>query len=322
VSNTVSGDTRELDTSYARNLRDRILRETSKVVIGKEADMELMLASLAARGHILLEGVPGVAKTTMAKALASALSLTFKRIQFTPDLLPSDIVGTMVYNPKTGEFTLRKGPVFANIVLADEINRASPRTQSALLEAMQERQVTIEGNTLRLEEPFMVIATQNPIELEGTFPLPEAQTDRFLVKIEVSYPGRDELKNVLRRLRSIEEWPIEPVASKEELYKVSSMIWSVHTEEHILDYIADIIEESRKHSAVRLGGSPRAAIALLQLSRSLALLDGRDYVIPDDVKKSVKPVLRHRIVLKPEAEIEGMTADKIIDDVLKKVAVP
>jgi len=310
------------DPSMGKEFSAKVLREIEKVIVGKREDITIILASLIARGHILLEGVPGVAKTTMAKAVAAALDLSFKRIQFTPDLLPSDIVGTMVYDPRSGDFRLRKGPIFANIVLADEINRASPRTQSALLEAMQEKQVTIEGNTLPLPEPFMVIATQNPIELEGTFPLPEAQTDRFLVKLEISYPARDELMNILKRLREIEEWPIKPVAGKEELQSLSSTLWDIHISEELLGYIVDIIEESRKHPSVKLGGSPRAAISLLQMSRSLALLNGRDYIIPDDIKRAAKPVLVHRIILKPEAEIEGETSSQVIDEVLKKVPVP
>ncbi len=310
------------DFSFGKEFYKKILGEVSKVVVGKKEDVKVILASMISRGHVLIEGVPGVAKTTMAKAIASALNLSFKRIQFTPDLLPSDIVGTMVYDPKTGEFKLRKGPVFANIVLADEINRASPRTQSALLEAMQERQVTIEGNTLKLPEPFTVLATQNPIELEGTFPLPEAQTDRFLVKLNVKYPSRDEMLEVLKRLRQIEEWPVQPVAGPEDLKTLNSLSWRIHVSEELLSYITDIVEETRRHPSVRLGGSPRAAISLLLVSRSMALLEGRDYVIPDDIKAATSPVLNHRIILKPEAEIEGETPDKVIESVLKKVPVP
>ncbi len=317
----VSGSS-SLDFSFGRKFYEKVIGEVSKVVVGKKEDVKVILASMISRGHVLIEGVPGVAKTTMAKAIASALNLSFKRIQFTPDLLPSDIVGTMVYDPKTGDFKLRKGPIFANIVLADEINRASPRTQSALLEAMQERQVTIEGNTLKLPEPFTVLATQNPIELEGTFPLPEAQTDRFLVKLNVTYPSRDEMLEVLKRLRQIEEWPVQPVAGAEDLEVLNSLSWRIHVSEELLGYITDIVEETRRHPSVRLGGSPRAAISLLLVSRSIALLEGRDYVIPDDVKAAAGPVLNHRIILKPEAEIEGETPDKVIESVLKKVPVP
>ncbi len=311
-----------VDTDYAGSITEKILAEVSKVLVGKDRDVLLILAAMVAGGHVLLEGVPGVAKTTMAKAVASALNLKFKRIQFTPDLLPTDIIGTMVYDPKTGEFRLRRGPIFANIVLADEINRASPRTQSALLEAMQERQVTIEGNTLRLPEPFIVIATQNPIEMEGTFPLPEAQVDRFLMKLDVGYPNRSETIEMLKRLRTIEEWPIKPVASEKDIMALRSMSWSVHVDESILNYIADIVEETRRHPTVKLGGSPRAAISLLQVSRALALLDGRDYVLPDDVKNAAKPVLRHRIILTPEAEIEGIDPNQVIDEILRKIPAP
>ncbi len=311
-----------VDTDYAGSITEKILSEVGKVLVGKDRDVLLILAAMVAGGHVLLEGVPGVAKTTMAKAVASALNLKFKRIQFTPDLLPTDIIGTMVYDPKTGEFKLRRGPIFANIVLADEINRASPRTQSALLEAMQERQVTIEGNTLRLPEPFIVIATQNPIEMEGTFPLPEAQVDRFLMKLDVGYPNKSETIEMLKRLRTIEEWPIKPVASEKDIMALRSMSWSVHVDESILNYIADIVEETRRHPTVKLGGSPRAAISLLQVSRALALLDGRDYVLPDDVKNAAKPVLRHRIILTPEAEIEGIDPNQVIDEILRKIPAP
>ncbi len=311
-----------VDTEYAGSITESILNEVGKILVGKEKDVLFILAALVAGGHVLLEGVPGVAKTTMAKAVASALNLKFKRIQFTPDLLPTDIVGTMVYDPKTGEFRLRRGPIFANIVLADEINRASPRTQSALLEAMQERQVTIEGNTLRLPEPFIVIATQNPIELEGTFPLPEAQVDRFLMKLDVGYPTKPETIEMLKRLRTIEEWPVRPVASEKDIMALRAMAWNVHVDESILNYIADIVEETRRHPTVRLGGSPRAAISLLQVSRALALLDGRDYVLPDDVKNAAKPVLRHRIILTPEAEIEGIDPNQVIDEILRKIPAP
>ncbi len=311
-----------LSMERMHKLAHAVLSETGKVLVGLRDEVRLILSSMIVGGHVLLEGVPGVAKTTMAKAVASALNLKYRRIQFTPDLLPADIIGTMIYDPKTGEFRLRKGPIFANIVLADEINRASPRTQSALLEAMQERQVTIEGNTLKLPEPFIVIATQNPIELEGTFPLPEAQIDRFLMKIEIGYPGRNETKEILKRLRIIEEWPIRPVAGAEDILAARDIVWSIHVEESVMDYIVSIVEETRRHPAVRLGGSPRAAIALLQVARALAVMDGRDYVIPDDVKKAALPVLVHRLILRPEAELEGVTPRSVVSDILKKIPVP
>ncbi len=305
-----------------KRLADAVKREVSKVVYGLDEPLKIILASLLADGHVLLEGVPGVAKTTLAKAFASSLSLTFKRIQFTPDLLPSDVIGTMIFDVKTGEFRLRQGPIFANIVLADEINRASPRTQSALLEAMQEKQVTIEDRTLKLPEPFMVIATQNPIEFEGTFPLPEAQLDRFLVKINVYHPSREVLKKVLKELRVIRQWPVQPVATREDILAAREVLWHVRVDDSILDYILDIVEATHKHPHVRLGGSPRAAIALQQVARALAALDGRDYVIPDDVKTAARYVLPHRIILKPEAEVEGVTPERVVDEVLRSVRAP
>lgn len=303
-------------------LADQVLAEVSRVVYGLEKEARVILASLTVGSHVLIEGVPGVAKTTLAKAIASALDLRFKRIQFTPDLLPSDIIGTMVFDQRSGEFRLRKGPIFTNIVLADEINRASPRTQSALLEAMQERQVSIEGETLKLPEPFMVIATQNPIELEGTFPLPEAQLDRFLVKISIRRPGREVLKKVLRSLRVIEEWPVKPVAGSREILSARETVWSVEVAEPVLDYIIDLVEATHEYPGVELGASPRAAIALQQLSRALAAMAGRDYVIPDDVKQAARYVLPHRIILAPEAEAEGLTTDKVVEEVLEKTRVP
>ena len=312
----------DVNPEYVKTVTERVMGEIEKVIVGKKHEITLILASLYCGGHVLLEGLPGVAKTTIAKSVARAFRLEFKRIQFTPDLLPSDIVGTMVYNPKTGEFSLRLGPIFANIILADEINRASPKTQSALLEAMQEKQVTIEGETRKLPEPFMVIATQNPIELEGTYPLPEAQIDRFLLKVEIGYPTRDEAVEVLERLKEIDEFKIEPVASGEEVLKTRSMIWDVYVDRTIKEYIVDLVEETRRHPDVKIGGSPRAAIALYTMSKTLALINGRDYVIPDDVKAVAYAVLNHRIILKPEAEFEGVTPRKVIDEVLRRVPVP
>ncbi len=295
-------------------------REVAKVIVGKEREVRLLLATLIAGGHALLEGVPGVAKTTLARALASALNVEFRRIQFTPDLLPSDVTGTLVY--RDGRFEFVRGPIFANLVLVDEINRASPKTQAALLEAMQERQVTVWGETYRLPEPFMVIATMNPVELEGVYPLSEAQVDRFLSRITLGYPSRDEMVEILSRLRTIEEWPVEPVASASDVLEAQRLIWSVHVEENIKYYIADIVEETRRHPAVRLGGSPRAAIALMQLARANALLEGRDYVTPDDVKSVAHAALTHRVILRPEARLEGLAPEEVADSVLEKVPPP
>jgi MoxR-like ATPase len=312
-----------VEMGWIKEVINRILSEIHKVVVGKNHEVKLLLATLIAGGHALLEGVPGVAKTTIAKALATATGLEWKRIQFTPDLLPSDIIGTMIYDKKTGEFRFRRGPIFANIVLADEINRASPRTQSAFLEAMQERQVTIEGIPYRLPEPFMVIATMNPIEFEGVFPLPEAQLDRFLVKIIIDYPTREELLEIIRKHDYIEEWPVKAIVGPAEVKELTKSIKKVYIDDSILDYIADIVEATRRHPLVRLGASPRAAIALSKLSRALALMDGRDYVLPDDVKEVATAVLRHRILLKPEAEIEGgITPDDVVNQILREVPTP
>ena len=304
------------------SLAEKVAREVSKVVYGLEDELKIILASLLVGGHVLLEGMPGVAKTTLAKALASSMRLEFRRIQFTPDLLPSDIIGTMVYDQRGGEFRLRRGPVFTNILLADEINRASPRTQSALLEAMQERQVTIEGNTLPLPEPFLVIATQNPIELEGTFPLPEAQIDRFLVKVSIPMPSRGVLRRILRGLETIEKWPIEPVVSRDEILEARRAIWRIEVSDPVVDYIIDLVEETHRHPDVRLGASPRAAIALQQLARALAAMEGRGYVIPDDVKTAARYVLVHRIILRPEAEAEGRQPEDVVESILSSVRVP
>jgi len=310
------------ELEYVKNVTNRIIEEVSKIIVGKVREIKMILASLYVGGHVLLEGVPGVAKTTLAKTLAAALQLEFKRIQFTPDLLPSDIIGTMVYNPKTGEFTVRLGPIFANIILADEINRASPKTQAALLEAMQERQVTIEGVTYKLPDPFLVLATQNPIELEGTYPLPEAQLDRFFMRIFIGYPSKPETIEILKRLKSIYEFKVKPVASGKDILMIRDLIWRVHVDESILNYIADIVEETRRHSAVRLGGSPRAAIALLMAARAMAIMDGRDYVIPDDVKEVAEPVLNHRIILTTEAVFEGIKPIDVIKEILERVPSP
>ncbi len=297
-----------------------MIEEASKVIVGKEEELKIILATMIANGHVLLEGVPGVAKTTIAKAIASSANLEFRRIQFTPDLLPSDITGTMVLDK--GEFKFRPGPIFANVVLVDEINRASPKTQAALLEAMQERQVTVWGNTYKLPEPFIVIATMNPVELEGVYPLSEAQVDRFMSKVVIGYPNREETVEILNRLKKIEEWPINPVASKEDILRAMNDIWKIYVDRNIKYYIADIVDATRRYGEVKLGASPRGAIALMQLSRAIALIEGRDNVEPDDVKKVAKAALSHRIILKPEAKMEGLTSEQIIDSVLEKVPPP
>jgi MoxR-like ATPase len=308
--------------SEAKQVVDRMTQEVAKVVVGKTEEIRLIFACLLAGGHLLLEGVPGVAKTTIARALASSLSLEFQRIQFTPDLLPSDIIGNYVFDQKTSDFRLRKGPIFGNIVLADEINRASPKTQSALLEAMQEKQVTIEGTTMKLPSPFIVLATQNPIEFEGTYPLPEAQIDRFLMRVEVDYPTREETMKLLKNLQNISEWKINPVVDQKAIDSLIQMRWGVHVEDTVLSYIIDLVEATRMHKSVRLGGSPRAATALQTASTAIALIEGRNFVIPDDVKRISTHVLSHRIILKQEAVLDGVTQQSVIDEIVKSVKVP
>jgi MoxR-like ATPase len=293
-----------------------------KVVVGQEEEIRMIFASLLAGGHVILEGVPGVAKTTIAKALANSVDLDYSRIQFTPDLLPADILGTYIFDQKSSEFELRKGPVFANIVLADEINRASPKTQSALLEAMQEKQVTIGRSTIKLPEPFMVIATQNPIEFEGTYPLPEAQLDRFLMKIPVEYPSSDETLRILSNLQQINDWNIESRTSGKDILDASTHLLKVNVDNTVKEYIVNIIQETRNHPHSRIGGSPRAAIALFVTASSVAMMENRDYVIPDDVKRVAKHVLNHRIILNPESELDGVKQIDVIQDTLLKVKAP
>ena len=305
-----------------KELSDKIVNEVSKVVVGKTEEVRMIIACLIAGGHALLQGVPGVAKTVIAKALANSLSLQFGRIQFTPDLLPSDIVGTFIFDQKTSDFKLRQGPVFSNIILADEINRASPKTQSALLEAMQERQVTVEGTTLKLPIPFIVLATQNPIEFEGTYPLPEAQIDRFLMRIEIGYPTRAETIQILKRLKQIYEWNIKPVVDEVTIGNVTQLLWKVNVDDTVSGYIADLVEVSRKNANVRLGGSPRAATALQTASMAIAMMEGRDYVIPDDVKRIALHVLPHRLILTQEAVLDGITQSSLVKQILTSVKVP
>ncbi|MEB3778983.1 MAG: MoxR family ATPase [Desulfurococcales archaeon] len=311
---------RKLDTLAIKRKIDVVLDEVSKVVVGKQSELRVILASIVSEGHILLEGVPGVAKTTLAKAIATALGLEFSRIQFTPDLLPADVLGTYVYDQRSGEFRFRRGPIFANIILADEINRASPRTQSAFLEAMQERQVTVEGVRMELPRPFIVIATMNPIELEGVYPLPEAQVDRFLVKVRLDYPSREEEIEIVRRSDYIESWPVSPVLSRDAVLDMIEQAKSVKVSEPILNYIVDIIRATRRHPKLELGASPRAAISLMKAARSIALLEGREYVTPDDVKLVAIPVLRHRV--KPRQTLDAVNIDSIISDVLETIPTP
>ncbi len=309
--------------SQVKDLSDEIAAEVSKVIVGKTQELRLIIACLFAGGHVLLEGVPGVAKTSMAKALANSLGVRFERIQFTPDLLPSDIIGSYIFDQKASDFKVRKGPIFGNIILADEINRASPKTQSALLEGMQERQVTIEGTTFPLPSPFIVLATQNPIEFEGTYPLPEAQIDRFLMRVEIGYPTREESILMLKNLRTIVESRVNAVTDLETLQSlIPSAVWSVNVDDSIRGYITDLVEAGRAHQAVRLGGSPRAATSLQTAAAAIAMMDGRNYVIPDDVKRVAPHVLAHRLVLRQEAILDGVTQSTIVKQLVQSVKVP
>lgn len=302
--------------------------ESKKALIGQDAVFEQMVIALFVRGHVLLEGVPGTAKTLAAKTLAHLVRADFKRVQFTPDLMPSDIVGTQVFDVNNSKFYLRRGPVFANVVLADEINRAPAKTQAALLEAMEERQVTIEGERHNLPEPFIVLATQNPVEYEGTYPLPEAQLDRFLFKTIVKYPAMDAETDILRRYHQgfdahrLADAGLTPVLSPAELETLRAEIDSITVEEGILAYITKLSDATRRAADLALGASPRASIAMLLASKAYAAIRGRNYVVPDDIKMIALPVLRHRILLKPEAEIEGLDADGIIQRILASVDVP
>ena len=301
---------------------EKLRKEVGKAVIGKEGVIELLTIALLSGGHVLIEGVPGVAKTTIAKAFSNAIGLKFSRVQLTPDLLPADIIGIYYYDQKTGEWTIKHGPVFANVVLADEINRAQPKTQSALLEAMQEGQVTIEGITHRLPEPFLVIATMNPLEHEGVYVLPEAQLDRFMLKIEVGFPEKDEEIRLLKRKSRSEFWDVEPIVTREELLGLMKGAGEVEVSDGVIEYIYSIISRTRSDERLLFGASPRAGEHLLYASKASAFLDGRDYVIPDDVKKAVVPVLSHRVLLKAEYELEGVRTKDVIADILEETEVP
>ncbi|AVK95325.1 MoxR family ATPase [Lysinibacillus sphaericus] len=300
-----------------------VLENIEKVMIGKREVAELSIVALLARGHVLLEDVPGVGKTMMVRALAKSFDAQFKRIQFTPDLLPSDVVGVSIYNPKTMEFEFRAGPIMGDVVLADEINRTSPKTQSALLEAMEEASVTIDGNTLMINQPFFVMATQNPIEHEGTYPLPEAQLDRFLLKIKMGYPTRGQEVEILRRAengKSIEK--IEAVLSVAQLIELQQLVQGVYVEDSVKNYMVELASQTRENNYVYLGVSPRATIALMKASQAYAFMKGRSYVIPDDVQYLAPYVFSHRLVLKPDARYDDVTAEEIIERIIAKTPVP
>jgi len=305
-------------------LADAVIHEIEKAIVGKNKLLKQIMATILAGGHILLEDYPGLAKTLTANSFAIALGLNFKRIQFTPDLLPGDITGSYVYDRGQGRFELRKGPIFANIILADEINRASPKTQSALLEAMQEYQVSLEGETLPLPNPFIVIATQNPIEYEGTFPLPEAQLDRFLIKLAVGYPSLDQEQEILkrRRERRTDAFSIESVIDAPTLLEMRQAIENVYIEADLERYIVRLVHQTRLDSRVAVGASPRGSLALLKLARAQAALEGRDYVLPDDIKAFAKPALIHRLILNPELWLRVGATDQILSSIIEGVSVP
>lgn len=315
-----------IDLEGLKNAVDNIKTELRKVIVGQDNFVELLIAALLADGHVLIEGVPGIAKTVTAKLFAKVLKTDFNRIQFTPDLMPSDVLGTSVFNMKTSDFEFKKGPIFSHVVLIDEINRAPAKTQAALFETMEERQATIDGTTYELQAPFMVLATQNPIEQEGTYALPEAQLDRFIFKIKVGYPSLDEEIKIIEshheRQGKLPQTLINAVLNTQSLADYKAKIQAVRVEEKIIKYIAEIVSKTRNHPHLYLGGSPRASIAILNTAKAFAAMNGRDFVIPEDVKKALNPVLNHRIILTPEREMEGMTTENVVDMISQSVEVP
>lgn len=304
----------------------KVKAEIGKVVVGQGAMIDLLLAAILADGHVLIEGVPGVAKTLTAKLLARCISVPFSRIQFTPDLMPSDVIGTSVFNPQTGAFTFKRGPIFSNIVLIDEINRSPAKTQAALFEVMEEKQITYDGHTYPMPPPFLVLATQNPIEHEGTYRLPEAQLDRFIFKIIVDYPSLDEEVMILQHTHSGKTTHltevVNPVFSAEEILRYRAIASQLHVEEKVMRFIAELVYETRNNKALFLGGSPRASVAVLKSAKAIAAMSGRTFVTPDDVIKILPAVLRHRVILTPEKEMEGSTPDEVIGTIVKKIEVP
>jgi MoxR-like ATPase len=304
-------------------IANRISANVQKVIIGKQAEIRLTLLALLCEGHLLIEDVPGVGKTMLTRALARSIGCTFRRIQFTPDMWPSDVTGVNIYNQKNQEFEFRPGPIMAQIVLTDEINRATPKTQAALLEAMEERQITVDGVTYRMARPFMVLATQNPIEYEGTFPLPEAQVDRFMMRIRLGYPLKNNEIDMLNR--QSEHHPIqdvEQIVSVEDLVEAQKAVRTVYVDNLVKEYIVDLVSSTRDHPDIYLGASPRGSLALFNATRAMAAIEGRDYVLPDDVKLLAEPTLSHRLIISPSARIKNVTARQIIEDTLRHTAVP
>lgn len=315
-----------VDLSALRNAVNQIKTELGKVIIGQHDMVELLIVSILSNGHALIEGVPGVAKTVTAKLLAKTMDVDFSRIQFTPDLMPSDILGTSIFNVKTSEFEFKKGPLFSNIILIDEINRAPAKTQAALFEAMAERQITIDGQEFDMTPPFLVFATQNPVEQEGTYRLPEAQLDRFLFKINVDYPSLEEEVEILERKHeqkgAIEEDLIGAVLTAKQIAEYQSKIKEIVIEKNLITYIASIVNNTRTNANLYLGASPRASIALMEASKALAAIQGRDFITPEDIKKVAAPVLAHRIILTPEREMEGLTAHEVVRQIVESIEIP
>lgn len=311
-----------------KEITEKIAIELKKVIVEQDELIELSIISLITGGHVLLEGVPGLAKTLMVRALSKTLSLDFKRVQFTPDLMPADVTGTKIFNMQKSEFELKKGPIFTNFLLADEINRTPPKTQAGLLEAMSDNSVSIDGEVLELPLPYMVFATQNPLEYEGTYPLPEALVDRFLMKIMIGYPSVSAEKEVLKRYNNgfssvnLDASNIQTVCSAEDILWCREQVQKVNVEDELMEYIVNIISETRHNTVIDIGSSPRGSIALLQCAKACAAYNGRDYVIPEDIKKMAIPTLRHRIILKPEVELEGIKSEQVLTDILSKIKVP
>ena len=314
------------DLSKLSTAVEQIKGTLAKIIVGQQESIDLLIAGILADGHILIEGVPGVAKTLTAKLIAKSIDAKYSRIQFTPDLMPSDILGTSVFSPKTSEFEFKQGPIFGNIILIDEINRAPAKTQSALFEVMEERQLTIDGKSYKMEEPFTVLATQNPVEHEGTYRLPEAQLDRFLFKIEVKYPSLDEEIAIItqqhKQKTNDQLKDIKPVLSGKEIIALRKQVMGLHVEDKILAYTAKIVHESRNNKSLYLGGSPRASLAIVNAAKALAAIKGRDFVTPEDIIYVTAPVLRHRIMLTPDKEMEGLSPDDVIAQIIQKIEVP
>jgi len=302
----------------------QVVNQVKKVIVGKEQVLEKVMLVVLANSHILFEDYPGLAKTLMARSFAMSMGCEFSRIQFTPDLLPADITGTYIYNVKTSDFELRRGPVFTNVLLADEINRAPPKTQAALLEAMQERQTTLDGKTHPIKDPFIVIATQNPIEYEGVYPLPEAQLDRFLLRLQLGYPNRAEEVEILKRRmeRAQEDIVLDPAADGETILALQKTVEGIHVDDDVLGYVTDIVQATRVQRQVEVGASPRGSLAIFKLARARAVFHGRDYVIPDDVKEVAAPALVHRMIMKAESWVKGVDPRQMIDEILKTIPVP